>query len=84
MLRKYEPDPSHVISWTNLSIDSDASYEEVPAQIIDTREQVLRGRTIPLVKVQWQDHGIEECTWEREAKMRARFPALFSTDGMLF
>ena len=25
MLRKYEPDPSHVISGTNLSIDNDAS-----------------------------------------------------------
>ena len=82
MLRKYEPDPSHVISWAELSIDSDASYEEAPVQILDTREQVLRGRTIPLIKVQWQHHGIEECTWEREADMRARYPALFDTDGM--
>ena len=51
MLRKYEPDPSHVLDWAYLEVDEDASYEERPAQILDTREQVLQGKTIPLVKV---------------------------------
>ena len=41
MLRKYEPDPSHVLDWVDLEVDEDASYEERPVQILDTREQVL-------------------------------------------
>ncbi|GAB2271985.1 hypothetical protein Dimus_038943 [Dionaea muscipula] len=78
MLRKYEPDPSHVLDWEELDLEPDASYEERPIQIMDSREQVLRGKTIPLVKVLWSHHGVEEATWEREAGMRARFPELFA------
>ena len=46
MLRRYEPDPSHVLQWTDLELDADVSYEERPIQILDRREQVLRGKTI--------------------------------------
>ena len=28
MLRKYEPDPSHVLDWVDLEVDEDASYKE--------------------------------------------------------
>ncbi|GMP39203.1 hypothetical protein CsSME_00010138 [Camellia sinensis var. sinensis] len=41
MLRKYEPDPSHVLDWTDLEVDEDASYEERPVQVLDRRDQVL-------------------------------------------
>ncbi|KAF5935178.1 hypothetical protein HYC85_026307 [Camellia sinensis] len=41
MLRKYEPDPSHVLDWTELEVDEDASYEERPVIVLDTRDQVL-------------------------------------------
>ena len=51
MLRKYEPDPSHVLDWTDLEVGGDASYEERPVRVLDRRDQVLRGKTIPLVKV---------------------------------
>ncbi|GAB2268533.1 hypothetical protein Dimus_038722 [Dionaea muscipula] len=78
MLRKYEPDPSHVLDWENLDVEPDASFEERPLQILDARDQVLRGKTIPLVKVLWNHHGVEEATWEREAGMRARYPELFA------
>ncbi|KAF5932414.1 hypothetical protein HYC85_028585 [Camellia sinensis] len=30
MLRKYELDPSHMLDWTDLEVDKDASYEERP------------------------------------------------------
>ena len=42
----------------------------------------LRNKTIPLVKVLWQHHGIEEATWEPEAAMREQHPELFT--GMNF
>ena len=51
MLRKYESDPSHMLDWTDLEVDKDASYEERPVRVLDRRDQVLLGKTIPLVKV---------------------------------
>ena len=51
MLRKYELDPSHVLEWTDLDLEADVSYEEHAIQILDRRDQVLRGRSISLVKV---------------------------------
>ena len=32
MLRKYEPDPSHVIMWTDVLIQEDVSYKEIPCR----------------------------------------------------
>ena len=77
MLRKYELDPSHVLEWGGLQLEADASFEERPIQILDRRDQVLRGKTIQLVKVLWSHHGVEEATWEREADIRTRYPDLF-------
>ena len=47
-------------------------------QILDRREQVLRNKTIPLVKVLWRSHKVEEATWEPKAQMRRQYPQLFS------
>ena len=38
MLRKYEPDPSHVLEWSDLDLEADVSYEERAIQILDRRD----------------------------------------------
>ena len=40
---------------------------------------IFRGvtKTVRLVKVLWQHHGVEEATWEREDTMLANYPFLF-------
>ena len=76
MLRRYHPDPGHVIQWQEVEMVEDATYEERPIQILDRKEQVLRTKTIPLVKVLWQHHGVEEATWELESAIRERYPEL--------
>ena len=78
MLRKYIPDPSHALTEQPVEIQENLMYEEEPVQILDRREQVLRNKTIPLVKVLWRSHTIEEVTWEPEAQMRRHYPQLFS------
>ena len=55
-----------------IGVSPDLSYEEGPVRILD-----LRGKTIPLVRVQWQRHGVEGSTWERTDEMRAKYPDLF-------
>ena len=49
-------------------------------EILEDKHQVLRSKTIPLVKVRLRNHTKEEATWEREDLMRAQYPHLFSTD----
>ena len=53
MLRKYTPDPTHIVDWGELVVDADGTFEEEPMPIMDSREQVLRGKTVRLVKVLW-------------------------------
>ena len=78
MLKKYISDPSHVLTGQSIELKEDLSYVEEPVQILDRKDQVLRTKTIPLVKVLWRSHTIEEATWEREDKMRSQYPDLFN------
>ncbi|KAL0560316.1 hypothetical protein IC582_000717 [Cucumis melo] len=78
MLRKYIPDPSHVLQDQPVELKEDLSYVEEPVQILDRKEQVLRNKTIPLIKVLWIHHGAEEATWEPEYQMKKSYPILFS------
>ena len=77
MLQKYVPDPSHIIELATLRIREDLTYEEHPVQIVDRKDQVLRRRTIPYVKVQWSHHSEREATWELEETMRTQYTYLF-------
>ena len=54
ILRKYVPDPQHVIDFQTIEVQEDVSYEEMPTSILERKEKILKNRSIPLVKVQWQ------------------------------
>ena len=58
-------------------VHENLTYEEKPVRILDRKEQVLRNRVIPLVKVLWRNHAVEKATWEREDEMRAKYSFLF-------
>ncbi|TYK19744.1 pol protein [Cucumis melo var. makuwa] len=77
MLRKYVPDPSHVVDYEPLEIDENLSYNEQPVEVLAREVKMLRNREIPLVKVLWQNHRVEEATWEGSNDMRSRYPELF-------
>ncbi|KAA0059963.1 pol protein [Cucumis melo var. makuwa] len=77
MLRKYVPDPSHVVDYEPLEIDENLSYAEQPVEVLTREMKTLRNKEIPLVKVLWRNHRVEEATWEREDDMRSRYPELF-------
>ena len=81
MLQKYTPDPAHVVDWGQIEVDIDGTFEEGPVCILDSRNQVLRRKTVRLVRVLWLHYGVEELTWEREDTMRATYPFLFRDEG---
>ena len=60
MLLKYTSDPTHVVDWGELFVDVDATFEEGPMCIMDSRDHVLRGKTVRLVKVLWKHRVVEE------------------------
>ncbi|XP_062093931.1 uncharacterized protein LOC133799942 [Humulus lupulus] len=77
LLRKYVPDPSHVLNYEPIEVEQDLTYEEKPVKILDRKEKELRNKNISLVKVLWRSSNIEEMTWEREDEMRSKYPELF-------
>ena len=84
MLRKSTPDPAHVVDWGQIEVDTDGTFEEGPVCIVDSRDQVLRRKTVRLVRVLWRHCGVEESTWEREDTLRATYPFLFRDGGKWF
>ena len=62
MLRKYMAYPSHVLRDQLIELKEDLTYEERSVQIVDLKDQVIRNKLIPLVKVLWMNHGREEAT----------------------
>ena len=81
MLWRYTLDPAHVVDWGQVEIDTDGTFEEGPVCIVDSRDRVLRRKTVRLVGVLWQHCGVEESTWEHEDKMRATYSFLFRDEG---
>ena len=81
MVRKYTPDQAHVVDWGQIEVDTDETFEEGPVRIVDSRDRVLRRKTVRLVRVLWQHCGVEESTWEREDTMRATYPFLVRDEG---
>ena len=60
MLRRYTPDPAHVVDWGDIAVDTDGTFEEGPVCILDSRDKVLRCKTVRLVRVLWRHRGVEE------------------------
>jgi hypothetical protein len=75
-LQKCVHDPLHVIDFEPLQVQADLKYEEKLVQILDWKVQQLRTKTIPLVKVLWQNHEVEEASWELEQEIRSKYPYL--------
>ena len=73
-----------MVDWRDIEVDTDGTFEEGPVYILDSHDQVLRCKTVRLVRVLWQHRGVEESTWEREDTMRATYPFLFRDEATWF
>ena len=82
MLRKYTLDPTYVVDWGELVIDADETFEKGSVCIMDSQDQVLRSKTMRLVKALWLDRGVDEATLESKDTVRANYPFLFEDEGM--
>ena len=77
MLRKYIANPDVIVEYEPLEIQEGLTYVKEPVKIVDRKDQVLRTKTIPVIKVLWCNHGVEEASWEAEHDMWNRYLHLF-------
>ncbi|XP_012575160.1 uncharacterized protein [Cicer arietinum] len=75
-LRKYIPDPSHVIEPDTIHLKENLSFEVLPVRINDMQIKRLRNQEVLLVKVIW-NQTTGDATQELESKMRKQHPDLF-------
>ncbi|XP_050889782.1 uncharacterized protein LOC127095087 [Lathyrus oleraceus] len=76
-LRKYIPDPSHVIQMDDIQVRDNLMVETMPLRIEGRETKSPRGKEIDLVKVVWIGAVGESTTWELENRMRDSYPELF-------
>ena len=76
-LRKYVSDLSHVIEAESVILDESLTCVERPIENLEQKVRKTRNRETKLVKVLWNNHDVEEATWETEESMRAKYPQLF-------
>ena len=70
-----------MVDWGQIEVDTDGTFEEGPVCILDSRDQVLRYKTMRLVRVLWRHYGVEESTWECEDTMQVTYSFLFRDEG---
>ena len=51
MLQKYTLDPTHVVNWGQIEVDTYGTFKEGPVCILDSCDQVLQRKTVRLVRV---------------------------------
>ncbi|KAK6158195.1 hypothetical protein DH2020_005509 [Rehmannia glutinosa] len=77
-LKKYQPDPEHIITQDTPPLMENLSYIEKPIRIIDQQIRQLRNIEIPMVKVVWRNHNRDkDATWEMEEDMSNQYQELF-------
>lgn len=77
ILRQCMMDTSKIIIPEPLQIQEGMTYVEYLVEILDRKEQVLRTKTIPMVKVLWCSHTVEEALWQNKEEMENEYPYLF-------
>jgi hypothetical protein len=77
MLKKYIVNLDTIVEYEPLEIQEGLTYIEEPVKIVDKKVQVLCTKMIPIIKVLWHNHGVEEASWEAEQDMWSCYPHLF-------
>ena len=77
ILRKYIADPSLVLQPQAVELSEDLTYEKFSVAIVDRQICQLCTKEIPMVKVLWNNHAAEDCTWQTEAMMQVTYTYLF-------
>ena len=76
LLKKYVPNPGHILDLDDNVIVNQEEFRMEPEQILKIREKQLRNRVLRDVLVQWKGYPVEDASWEDWNKLVAQFPYL--------
>ena len=70
MLWRYFFDTSHILPVQDIQVQEDFTFDEELKAIIDREIRQFQNKQVPLVKVLWQHHNMEEAKWEPKSTLR--------------
>ncbi|GKE96511.1 hypothetical protein Tco_1581366, partial [Tanacetum coccineum] len=76
-LKKYLVDEPLAISLDEIQVDDKLYFIEEPVDVMDREVKRLEQSRILIVKVRWNSGRGPEFTWEREDRMKKKYPHLF-------
>ncbi|KAD2804832.1 hypothetical protein E3N88_38209 [Mikania micrantha] len=77
-LKKCLSDESQVLPIEEIRVEDNLQFVEEPVEVMDREVKKLKRSRIPIVKIRWNSKRGPEFTWEREDRMKAKYPHLFS------
>nr|GEU88160.1 putative reverse transcriptase domain-containing protein [Tanacetum cinerariifolium] len=77
-LKKCLADPTLQMPLDEIRVDAKLNFMEVHVEILDREFKKLKRSRTAIVKVRWNSKGVPEFTWEREDRMKLKYPHLFS------
>ena len=78
LLKKYVPDPSHILDDDNLITSVDGTFDIYPEAILQSRIRTLRNRSLNEYLIKWSSYPTEDATWEREDVLLQNYPDFLS------
>ncbi|KAD5802299.1 hypothetical protein E3N88_13659 [Mikania micrantha] len=77
-LKKCLSDESQVLPIEEIRVKDNLQFVEEPVEVMDREVKKLKRSRIPIVKIRWNSKRGPEFTWEREDRMKEKYPHLFS------
>jgi hypothetical protein len=77
LLNKYVLDLNHIIDWNVIQVEHEGDFQVEPVRIMEWKVQVLKNKSIGMVRVQWTCYSPKDATWEHEGNMQEEFPKSF-------
>ncbi|GJT11312.1 putative reverse transcriptase domain-containing protein [Tanacetum coccineum] len=77
-LKKCLVDPTLKLPLDEIRVDDKLNFVEEPIEILERDIKKLKRSRISIVKVRWNLKRSPEFTWEREDRMKLKYPHLFS------
>ncbi|KAD2394435.1 hypothetical protein E3N88_41412 [Mikania micrantha] len=78
IVRFGKQDESQIIPSEEVQIEDKLQFVEEPVEVMDREVKKLKRSRIPIVKIIWNSKRGPEFTWEREDRMKEKYPHLFS------
>ncbi|GKD14437.1 putative reverse transcriptase domain-containing protein, partial [Tanacetum coccineum] len=78
-LKKCLAGPTLHVPLEEIQVDAKLNFMEERVEILEREIRKLKRSRIPIIKIRWNSKRGPQFTWEREDKMKLKYPHLFSS-----